>query len=469
MAESIHERLERERDAAMPEAAELKVWREYSRGRQSQPLSADQKRHLAGLTTHRFADNVCHKVLAIGASRLELTGFTVDNEPVRTFLAGLWTKSHLADLQYDAHYATYRDGNHAALLGWQVTDGVNGDGAPTRTGRVTIQRERWWDGTAGVFVAYGDDGLPVYAVKEFALADGRKTPLTRRTVYFPDRIERYVQEGKGWRFFPLPTDGPDATGIVPWLKKDGSPLGIPVVHFANGSDDDAPYGISDLDGGVIGLQDQINDLHWDIVAAARMAGYQMYTATGVSTPKDANGNDRPLRVGPGMVLRTDNANGRFGVLQAGDMSQLIETLRVKVQTVASNTMTPEHYIGGGDWPSGAALVRADMPLVAKTELGAKSLGPAWQTVAHRATELANAYGSERLDEDALIEATFADPARLDALAKAEAQKVELANLAALGLLDDPVLLRKTGLLTDDEITTMTTDRQARAADAVAAF
>ena len=374
----------------------------------------------------------------------------------------------IRDSQYDVHYATLRDGNHAALLGWRVAEGVDGDGNATRTGRVTIQRERWWDGTAGVFVAYGDDGRPTYAVKDFAVMLGDPPKAhTRRTVYFPDHIERYVADGRGWRPFPLEDEA--STGIVPWVKKDGSPLGIPVVHFANGSDDDAPYGVSDLDGGVIGLQDQINDLHWDIVAAARMAGYQVYTATGVTVDKNADGSDKPLRMGPGVVLRTDNPNGRFGVLQAGDMSQLIDTLRLKVRTVAANTMTPEHDIGGGEWPSGIALLRADMPAVVKAERGAKSLGPAWETAMHRATEIANAYGSERLDEGALITAEFADPARLDALAKAEVERLELANLAALQLIDDPVLLRLTGLLSEEQITQMTTDRTTRAAATAGEF
>jgi len=467
MAESLHAKIEREREAALPEAAALAVFRNYAQGKQDQPLSADQKRHLAGLTKHRFADNVCHKVLAIGASRLELTGFAVDNQAVQTFLADLWTKTHLADLQYDIHYATLRDGNHAALLGWRVAEGLDGDGNEIQTGRVVIQRERWWDGASGMFVAYGDDGRPAYAVKEWEVVGESKRSTKRRTVYLPDHIERYVQEGQGWRPFPL--EGEDATGIVPWVKKDGSPLGIPIVHFANGSDDDAPYGVSDLDGGVIGLQDQINDLHWDIVAAARMAGYQMYTATGVPAEKNADGSSKPLRVGPGFLLRTDNPNGRFGVLQAGDMSQLIATLRMKVRTVAANTMTPEHDIGGGEWPSGVALLRADMPAVVKAERGARSLGPTWETAMHRGTEIANAYGSERLDEDALITAEFADPARLDALAKAEVEKVELANLAALQLIDDPVLLRLSGLLTEEQITEMTADRTARAAVAVAEF
>ena len=466
MAESLHAKLEREREAAMPDAADLMVWRNYARGRQDQPLSADQKRHLAGLTKHRFADNVCHKVLAIGASRLELTGFAVENQAVQAFLADLWTKTHLADLQYDIHYATLRDGNHAALLGWRVAEGVDEDGDAIQTGRATIQRERWWDGASGMFVAYGDDGRPAYAVKEWEVVGESKRSTTRRTVYFPDHIERYVQEGQGWRPFPL--EGEDATGIVPWVKKDGSQLGIPVVHFANGSDD-APYGVSDLDGGIIGLQDQINDLHWDLTAAARLSGYPIYTATGVPVAKNADGTDKPFRVGPGFVLRSDSPDARFNMLQAGDMSQLIDTLRMKVRTVAANTMTPEHDIGGGDWPSGVALLRADMPAVVKAERGARSLGPAWETAMHRATEIANAFGSERLDEDALITAEFADPARLDALAKAEVEKVELANLAALQLIDDPVLLRLSGLLTEEQIAEMTADRTARAAVAVGEF
>src|SRR3712207_8958632 len=52
-------------------------------------------------------------------------------------------------------------------------------------------------------------------------------------------------------------------------------LPIYMAHDASSDDLDTTYGISELDGGLLGLQDEINDVHRDITAAARFTGYQM--------------------------------------------------------------------------------------------------------------------------------------------------------------------------------------------------
>jgi len=467
--ESIHERVKREREAALGDAAKVRAYREYAEGDQRGTISAEQKRILGEVVGNDFADNVCDLALSTAASRLELTGFDVaDGAEVETdFLADLYTKNQLGDLQYDVHYRTTRDGNHALGLRWlpddrrrnEATD-PDAETPPTRSsGRVTVHHEPWWDGRdTGVFVAYDEAGAPAYAVKDFSQVMGDPPrPRLRRTIYFPDHLERYLKDGDGWAAFALPSDPPN--GIVPWTKADGTPLGIPIIHFPNGRFGRAPYGASDLAGGVLGLQDELNDLQRDITAAGRLTAYQMLTVTGAKIEN--------LRVGPGRVIGSERADARIGAIPAGDMSQLLAGHAMKLATIARNTATPIHLIAGGDWPSGAALLRAEMPLVAKVQRMGKTIGPAWATLAHRATEIANAFGGLRLDEAKLITAVFAPPEKLDAQTLADIDKARVGVYAALAMLDDPVLIRKTGLLTEDEVTAMVADRTRRAAESVA--
>jgi len=427
MPPSIHDRIDEERKAALPEAAMVKEFRNYYRGRQRSTHTTKQAPLLRGLLGNLFCANACRKIVNETASRHELLRFQVESETVAKFLDEVFVKNRLADLQQQAGIATLRDGNHALALRWKPADPRTGDG-----GRVTVHRERWWDGTSGVFVAYGDDGEPTYAVKEWkepAHAGG----AARRVVWFPDRIERYVRQGDGWRPYRLEGDPAGSNGTVPWVKRDGSPLHIPVVHLANGSDDDAPYGASELDGGVLGVQDEINDIHRDISSAARLTGFQMYWATGTEPKKDEQGNDRPLLVGPGQVLQSGKADARYGVLPAGDLAQLKEALVAKQETIGWMTDTPYHLIAG-DWPSGEALVRADMPQANKTNRLNKSIAPRWGTVGHRSTEIFNTFGDgPPLDEDALITAVFAAPERLDAMTQAQVAAAREAIRTRQGL------------------------------------
>lgn len=436
MAKGLHERIKAEREAALPEAKDVVTFREYYRGRHRGTQTRDQAGILRGLLGHLFCDNLCRKVITETAYRHTFVRFQVESDPVAEFLEDLVIKNRIVALAGHVAVATLRDGNHCLALRWQQE-------------RVTLHRERWWNGTSGIFVAYGDDGQPSYAVKDWT--DGVGThAVKRRIVWFPDHLERYMAVGDGWKPFLLPTDPPSSNGIVPWVKRDSAPLGIPIVHFAHGSDDDSPYGASDLDGGVLGVQDEINDIHRDITAAARLTGYQMYTATGTKAATDSAGNPKPLAVGPGQSLQSENADARYGVLPAGDLTQLKGGgLLTKIETICRMTDTPLHIITG-EWPSGAALLRAEMPLVAKVTTLNTGIAPQWSTVAHRAAEMQNTFGEgDRLDEDALITTELAPPERLDDLTLAQIEQAKVSALLARESLRDESSLIALGMTEED--------------------
>lgn len=450
----VHEQIEMDRARALPGAKDIQDFREYYRGRQRGTHTPAQARYLRGVLGHLFCDNVCRKIINEAASRHVLTGWRVESDAVAEALDGLWVRNQLPAMQTAVGIAALRDGNTAVSLRWQTND-------PARPslGRVTLHRERWWDGKHGVFVAYGTDGEPAYAVRDWEEATGA-TVTQRRTIYFPDHLERYILQGDGWKPHALASD-PDASGIVPWVKRDGRPLGIPIIHFAYGSDDDGRYGASDLDGGVLGVQDEINDVQRDITATARLTGYQMYWATGSEPERDAAGNRKPLLVGPGQMLQSPSAETRYGVLPAGDLSKLHDALMTKITTACRMTDTPLHVITG-QWPSGTALLRAEMPLVAKVTRLNNQLGPAWATVAHRATEMLNTFGEgERLDEGALITTEWAPPEQLDALTLAQIDLARANALIARETLQDESSLVAMGM-TEQEATAMLARRQQRA-------
>jgi hypothetical protein len=408
-----HAELEAERDAAQPHPEKVSAFRSYALGRQRNTLTLGQMRILQGVVMggNLHADNVCRMVVQSLANRLLLLRFAIAGQgsaaaQVEGYLRELWTKNQLPALAAAAHYATLRDGNHAIMLSWQ------GDAA----GRALLTRERWWNGDQGVYVAYDPLGGPRYAVKEWTAPEG-----LRRTVWYPDRLQRYLAGGDGWRPYALP-----------WRDRAGRPLGIPVVHLAAAdvpadgdqpSDDAAAYGSSVLDGGVLGLQDEINDVQRDITAAARFAGYQMLYATGVTPRYGLDGERERLVVEPGALFEDESPAAAFGTLPAGSLVELERTLTVKLQAVARQTAVPMHLFGGA-WPSGEALMRAERPLTDRVEALARVIGPAWSSIAHQATRLAQTFGGAQLDPDLLITAVFAPSERRDPLARSSIATAE---------------------------------------------
>jgi hypothetical protein len=69
----------------------------------------------------------------------------------------------------------------------------------------------------------------------------------------------------------------------------------------------------------------------------------------------------------------------------------------------------------GQWPSGAALLQADMPQIDKVETLGDVEGPQWTMVAHRSIEMANAFGRLDLNENVPITSRFAPAERIDEL------------------------------------------------------
>lgn len=417
--ETLHERIERERKAVAPSRrsgskvpgswATVRDFRDYARGKTRKTLNADQVILLQSVLRHDFCDNVLRKILWEHSNRLRISRFDVEDTAVDDFLYDTWVKNQLPDLFADSTFATIRDGNHAIGLAWIP----NEDADDTYGGRVLLSRERWWDGIEGVFIMYGDNGQAVYAVKEWLPLE--RNAKKRRTVYFPDHIRRFVKGVGGWDPYSLPGDElfELARGVVPWIKQDGSPIGIPVVHLPNGSDDDTPYGASLLDGGALAFQDQINAIQHDITAAAMMNGSPQTFSKGFSLPIPP-GETVPARIrtGPGMHHHIDEPTGEFGTIEPGDLSQLGSAYSVKLSALCRMTNTPMHVITG-EWPSGEAIFRAEMPLVQSVRKLAESLGPAWASVMHRATEIQNTFGRLDLDEDALIRTIFEPPEQRD--------------------------------------------------------
>src|SRR5687768_7988938 len=105
----IHERIEEERDVALPESRKIKDFRNYARGQQKATLTGYQTYILRGLLSHKFCDNVCKKVLSELRNRLKLARFDVADSAVLEFIRDFWVKNKVPRTASSVHWAALRD------------------------------------------------------------------------------------------------------------------------------------------------------------------------------------------------------------------------------------------------------------------------------------------------------------------------------------------------------------------------
>lgn len=333
---------------------------------------------------YSFRGNLCDVVVDALAERLVVTGFVVDGPDGQQ--AGeaawrWWRKSKLDATSRVLHKEAAKLGDMYLLVDWERA------GRPRFTYQTPDQ----------LFPRYANREL-VYAVKVWDL-----DATTRRyNVYFPDRVERYVATKSARRgllttpdTWSVPSPVPDA-GLVAWAAPDGSPLGVPVVHFRNNAQS-GDYGRPEH-AQVIPLQDMLNKSLVDLALVMDTMGFPQRWATG-PTPQG-----HEWSVAPGRVWKADDPEAKFGQFDAADPRGLIDTIMLLVNIAAGRSRTPQHLFHiAGDYPTGEALKTAEAGFINKVEDRTVTFGNAWEQALQLAFLLDNAFGRGRWSPDLLMD------------------------------------------------------------------
>ena len=479
--DELHKSIERDREAALPEAHLVRRYRAYARGNQPIKLTETERKCVAGILGNRFCDNIVGKVLSTVSTRLRFARWTYDAGSETTtrsaldFLTGIRQKNSLLGLAHQVHWSMLRDGDCALMMTWK-------NGSNASNGRVMLTREPFWDGQSGVFIAYDTDGQVDYAVKDWYESNG----TLRRNLYRPASIVKYSKQANSDTWEPF-YDTPESEWPIPWLDASGQPIGVPFVHFANplfpndgevADDDseplgsksateqshskdssffDASYGVSECASGLLGQQDHLNASHFDIAGARRFTAFQMYFATGVDatetvTKPDGTTEDVAVKipVQPGMFHTFEAADSRVGTLPAADLKPLIDSVEVTLRAVSRGSDVPMHTFTG-QWPSGSAIYQSEAPLNFKVEKIADAISSAWGSVGFWCLHLDNIFGTGRWDLERMVGVEFGSVARLDPITLAD-----YANAIA-DHISEAEYLRLVGY-DQGEIETITTER-----------
>jgi hypothetical protein len=389
--------------------------REWYDGDHKVPLTDRQREYLGLNAGFPWSMNYLRLPVELCVERLTVIGF--DGPDGIGGAAGLldewWTSNRMDALQSQVHRATARDGDTYVLVEWDAD-----------SGRPRLSHEPAYDGVEGMKVHYLSNLRREMTMASKVWTESRfdergQLQTTRRlNLYLPDRLERYIERGKGWEAYEEPG--------YPWPIPN--PIGrIPVIHF-RWRDDGGNWGESEIEP-LVPLQMALNKSVLDLLEAADKTGAALLTLTGAPWPSDAP------EMSAGDVLSVSAADAHWGSVPPGDLSQLREVINDFIIRMAQLSHIPLQYFQvTGQIASAATQAADDGQLVAKVKAIAVALGNAWEDAMYVALKLNQEYGNGRdLARGENIETRWASFERVDRLAVEERRAAIVQALSAAGL------------------------------------
>jgi hypothetical protein len=379
--------------------------REYYAGEQDIPITTNQRDYLGFLeNVDTWSFNIVAQVVDAVSERLSVNGFTVNGDGAEDTeddaatpdaqLAALlwewWTRSEMESLQNELYRDAVRDGQAFVLVTWNEEED-----------RPEFFVNTLDDGSSGV-LCYRDsyDNKPVAYSKYWWQVD----PLSpgsqgteRKTVYLRDQVRKYKRGGGtyGWQ---QTQDSTDATWPVQWLGADGLPAGFAMWGFFT------PDG-SDMTLSLLSLQDGLNAVALDILAASAAAGFPIvsieYDASITppigGTPDSEDEEEPGLEIAPGRYLEL--YGGRMNQIPPANLGPMIETMWSIVAAMSATSNVPQYRLrpmGGSDVPSGESLKQLESALVSKVIERQRAYASSWSGVMKTAYRLAQRFSRQQV-------------------------------------------------------------------------
>lgn len=370
-----------------------RLYQDYYDGQHRVAFATKKWTDAFGATFRQFADNLCPAVVDAVADKLTLVGFGVEEgqESIADEAWNLWKANRMDRRAGEVHVEALTNGD-SYLIVWPDDDNI----------------VRFYPQCADLMTVKYDEENPqwiLWAAKAWLTDEER----LRLTVYYPDRIEKYITPpGKGVKSV-IPEKFGDYirydVGNESWPLENPYDQ-VPVFHFANNART-GQFGRSEL-ADVIPLQDALNKCVMDGLVAQEFLGFPQRWATGLDVPIDPDTGKAipPFEAAADRLWTTAHPDVKFGQFEPADIELYDKAAENKRLEIARVSHTPGHYIvpNSGDWPSGEALKTAEAPFTAKVLDRQLAYGNVWEDVLRLALKM-----DERTDEFRLT-ALWKDPA-----------------------------------------------------------
>ena len=302
-----------------------------------------------------ITDNWMQLVVDAEAERMIVNGFRIGDDPKGDDAAHAMWQTSFMDADSDIAHTTALTCERSFAL---VSPPMNGD----TYSKITVEHP------SQMIVACdpGDRRVRLAAMKQWK---DEWTGGLHVTVYLPDRLYRWRQNDSSSQWSEMPGD-PNPLGVVPVVPLLNRPnlFGGARSELAN----------------VISTQDQINKLVCDLVVASEYQAFRQRWGTGVEVAMDeATGEESaPFKAAIDRMWAVPNADAKFGEFGSNDLTAYVNALENRIQSLASRSRTPPHYLlgGMGQFPSGESLKATETGLIAKVRSQRRHFGESWEEV-----------------------------------------------------------------------------------------
>ncbi len=382
--------LERALQALNTKKAIYDTYFDYYDGKQ--PLAYANNKRLRdvfkGLDTY-FAENWCVVVVDSVLDKVNLQKIEVP-KTLQGKMDAIYANSQLA-LESDEIHESVAVTGEGFLICWEDAEG---------------KPEAYWNDSRLCHVFYEAERPREmdYAAKWWRTLDGK----TRMTLYYRDRLVKYVSEKKD-------TGGVKASSFSK-LDEVGNPYGrVPIFHFRTR----LRRMRNDLSD-VIPVQNAINKLLTDMMVTAEFGAFpQRYVISNMTVKgklKNAPGEVWDLAGGDGMGQQT--VAGQFA---AAGLDNYMKTIDKLATAISSITRTPKHYFFSiGSNLSGESLIAMEASLNKKAASRIERFVPVWQ----QAAAFLLGMGGEKIDEQEVM-AIYDRPETVQPSTRAEARRANV--------------------------------------------
>jgi hypothetical protein len=405
--------------------------REYYDGNHHTQLTDRMREYLSVDSDADFTVNYMPTVVNAKSDRLRVNNFAVENDDILQDALWTWWRSNRMDRKSGIiHLASIRDGDSFVLVEWD-----NVEKTPRYHPEPAFSGE-------GVMVYYSDERRDEieFASKSWLIRHGHSAGKSRRlNLYFSDRIEKYISHDDvvngQFRAF---VDEQDKNGellqghvgeawVVWWTdtgKKDGSPLGVPVVHFKHNDTGDS-FGTSHL-ASVMPIQDAVNKAMIDLLGAMDTDAFDILVGYGSSEWKNQ-------KVGPGAIVAVSakQTEAKLERVNGGTSSSaLLQVYSALVIEVARISGTPMSYFqSSGQIAAEGTMKQQEIALVSQVKKSQIDFGNAYEEMMKLSVRLHNAFSDEaRLDDRALIETLWDEAESRNEKVQAETLAIKVGKL-----------------------------------------
>lgn len=371
--------------------------RRFHEGEHEVALTEALKGFLGG-DSARFNVNMCRTVVEAVTERMMIADVGAAGDASAAFARDLWERNQMALRQAQVHEWGLVDGESFVIVSWSDEEQRV---VLTPTSRYTDAQVDG-DNFGGKAHYPNDDMMQplLFCSKRWVetLENGRARQ--RATLYWPDRVEKYqVVAGSLVEF----RDDGDAGWPLPWLDRNGRPLGSAMEHL---------YGQPSLRPeawDAIPIQNGLNKGVVDMLATADLTAFRMFVAFGWIPTTDgrplAADSSNMARIGPGTILGTTRPRSEvdFTAIDGADVRPMIEMLQSMIGWLAVVTNTPESRLSfTRQIAAEGTLQEQKETLYAKIRKRQALFDAGWKRVLERARRVQDAKGAPVGDESPFL-------------------------------------------------------------------